>query len=110
AQGLLAWATDVVGGNESGTNHSDDPSLVPLILNPHRQQYLTVLNHKAASLNCSIKIYDSESLLILHVDQREAKLQEENAAYEKNITCQAKTLENCKRLNLLQLLVGMGDL
>lgn len=53
--GLLAWAADVVGGNESGTDVSDDPSSIPLILTPQQQQYVNELNLKAASLHRSIQ-------------------------------------------------------
>ncbi|KAL2895926.1 Laminin subunit alpha-2 [Bienertia sinuspersici] len=102
--GLLAWAADVVGGNESGTDLSDDPSSIPLILNPQQQQYLSELNYKAAFLNRSIedlrlRIPPSD----IAQQQREAKLLEENAAYEKEITnCQAKTLEKSQEAEQLQ--------
>ncbi|XP_057525357.1 uncharacterized protein LOC130804781 [Amaranthus tricolor] len=53
--GLLAWAADVVGGNETGTDNSDDPTSIPLILTPQQQQYLDELNRKASSLTRSIQ-------------------------------------------------------
>lgn len=42
---ITAWATDVVSATESGSN----------ILTPRQQQYLSELNHTAASLSCSVQ-------------------------------------------------------
>ncbi|KNA12436.1 hypothetical protein SOVF_125650 [Spinacia oleracea] len=132
--GLLAWAADVVGGNESGSDVSDDPNSIPLILTPEQQQYLNELNQKAASLTRSIQDLRhrippsdiSQRLPHLHAhslasnaalalqlnshsstrqqaQQREAKLLEENAAYEKEITnCEAKIQEKSQEAKQLQ--------
>lgn len=132
--GLLAWAADVVGANESGSDNSDDPSSIPLILTPQQQQYLTELNHKAASLNRSIQDLRlrippsdiSQRLPHLHAhslasnaalalqlnshsstreqaQEREAKLLEQNAAYENEITnCEAKIQEKLQEAEQLQ--------
>lgn len=132
--GLLAWAADVVGANESGSDNSDDPSSIPLILTPQQQQYLTELNHKASSLNRSIQDLRlrippsdiSQRLPHLHAhslasnaalalqlnshsstreqaQEREAKLLEQNAAYENEITnCEAKIQEKLQEAEQLQ--------
>lgn len=132
--GLLAWAADVVGGNESGSDGSDDPSSIPLILTPQQQQYLSELNQKSSSLTRSIqdlrlRIPPSDiSLRLPHLhahslasnaalalqlnshsstrqqaQQREAKLLEENAAYEKEIAnCEVKIQEKLQEAELLQ--------
>ncbi|XP_021760048.1 centrosomal protein of 164 kDa-like [Chenopodium quinoa] len=132
--GLLAWAADVVGANESGSDVSDDPSSIPLILTPQQQQYLNELNQKSTSLTRSIQDLrirlppsdiaqrlphlhahslasnaaltlqlNSHSFTREQAQQREAKLLEENAAYEKEITkCEAKIQEKLQEAEQFQ--------
>ncbi|KAH9605830.1 hypothetical protein KSS87_000907 [Heliosperma pusillum] len=131
--GLLAWAADVVGGEEE-EDEEDRDSIQQLILTPDQQHYVTQLNLKTASLNRSIQDLrlrippsdislrlphlhahslssnaalalqlNSHSATRLQAQNREAKLLEENAALENEVSnCHTKIQEKLEEIDELR--------
>lgn len=127
--GLLAWAADVVGGNASANGNGNGVQYIVLPkFSGEEEEYLRELDQKATSLQRTLQLLrqripqslphlhthasasNSALTLELHAhsatrlqaQQREASLQEENAAYGKAIAAtQQQIIEKSKEVHQL---------